>query len=74
MLLGLRGTISGMMQGFVGLSPEEIQPGPLVHAIGSALRSSLVGFGIALVGVWLKNQPSSGGGEVPAWPSMGGRR
>lgn len=54
LLLGLLGTISGMVNGFVGLSPEELEPGPLVHSLGVALRSSFVGFGIALVGVWAK--------------------
>ena len=54
LLLGLLGTISGMVQGFVGLAPEELEPGPLVHSLGVALRSSFVGFGIALVGVWAK--------------------
>ena len=54
LLLGLLGTISGMVQGFVGLTPEELEPGPLVHSLGAALRSSFVGFAIALVGVWAK--------------------
>lgn len=58
LLLGLLGTISGMVRGFVGLSPEELQPGPLVHSLGAALRSSFVGFGIALVGVWTKERPA----------------
>jgi len=40
-----------------GLSPDELQPGPLVHSLGTALRSSFVGFLIALVGVWVKAQP-----------------
>lgn len=57
LLLGLLGTISGMVQGFVGLSPEELEPGPLVHSLGAALRSSFVGFAIALVGVWAKARP-----------------
>ena len=57
LLLGLLGTISGMVRGFVGISPEELEPGPLVHALGAALRSSFVGFGIALVGVWAKARP-----------------
>lgn len=56
LLLGMLGTLSGMVRGFVGLSPDEIEPGPLVHALGLALRSSFVGFGIALVGVWLKER------------------
>ena len=54
LLLGLLGTISGMVNGFVGLGPEELQPGPLVHSLGAALRSSFVGFAIALVGVWIR--------------------
>ncbi len=54
LLLGMLGTLSGMVSGFVGLSPEELQPGPLVHALGMALRSSFVGFAIALVGVWTR--------------------
>jgi hypothetical protein len=54
LLLGLLGTISGMVRGFVGLSPEELEPGPLVYSLGTALRSSFVGFLIALVGVWTK--------------------
>jgi len=58
LLLGMLGTISGMVRGFVGISPDELQPGPLVHALGSALRSSFVGFAIALVGVWTKARPS----------------
>jgi hypothetical protein len=58
LLLGLLGTISGMVRGFVGLSPEELEPAPLVHALGAALRSSFVGFGIALVGVWARARPS----------------
>jgi hypothetical protein len=58
LLLGLLGTIAGMVRGFVGISPEELEPGPLVHALGSALRSSFVGFAIALVGVWTKARPS----------------
>jgi hypothetical protein len=57
LLLGLLGTISGMVRGFVGASPDELQPGPLVHSLGTALRSSGVGFGIALVGVWVKALP-----------------
>ena len=57
LLLGLLGTIHGMVRGFAGLSPDELQPGPLVHSLGIALRSSFVGFLIALVGVWVKAQP-----------------
>ena len=54
LLLGMLGTISGMVNGFVGLSPERLEPGPLVYALGTALRSSFVGFGIALIGVWTR--------------------
>jgi hypothetical protein len=57
LLLGLLGTIHGMVRGFTGLSPDELQPGPLVHSLGIALRSSFVGFLIALVGVWAKARP-----------------
>ena len=56
LLLGMLGTISGMVRGFMGISPDELQPGPLVHALGTALRSSFVGFGIALVGVWVRSE------------------
>ena len=67
LLLGLLGTISGMVSGFVGLSPDELQPGPLVHSLGTALRSSFVGFLIALVGVWVKARPGeSGAATAPA--------
>lgn len=58
LLLGLLGTVSGMVQGFAGISPEDIEPGPLVHSLGRALRSTFVGFSIALVGVWAKAKPS----------------
>jgi hypothetical protein len=58
LLLGMLGTISGMVRGFVGIAPDELEPGPLVHALGTALRSSFVGFAIALVGVWTKARPS----------------
>ena len=58
LLLGLLGTVSGMVQGFAGISPEDIEPGSLVHALGTALRSTFVGFSIALVGVWTKAKPS----------------
>ncbi len=58
LLLGMLGTISGMVSGFAGLSPEELEPGPLVYSLGRALRSSFVGFAIALVGVWTKARPS----------------
>ena len=54
LLLGMLGTIAGMVRGFSDLSPESLEPGPLVQALGAALRSSFVGFGIALVGVWLR--------------------
>ena len=58
LLLGMLGTISGMVRGFVGIAPDELEPGPLVHGLGTALRSSFVGFAIALVGVWTKARPS----------------
>jgi hypothetical protein len=61
LLLGLLGTISGMVSGFVGVSPDELEPGPLVHSLGAALRSSFVGFLIALVGVWTKARTDAGG-------------
>jgi hypothetical protein len=64
LLLGMVGTLSGMVDGFVGLSPEELEPGPLVHGLGTALRSSLVGFSIALVGVWVRAQTPSALGET----------
>lgn len=57
LLLGMLGTISGMVSGFAGSSPDEIEPGPLLHSLGTALRSSFVGFGIALVGVWAQPGP-----------------
>ncbi len=57
MLLGLLGTVSGMVRGFVGVEPEALEPGPLVHALGTALRSTFVGFAIALVGIWLRHRP-----------------
>ncbi len=55
LLLGMLGTISGMVRGFAGISPEAMEPGPLLHALGTALRSSFLGFGIALVGVWIRD-------------------
>ncbi len=64
LLLGMLGTISGMVSGFVGLSPDELEPGPLLHALGQALRSTLVGFSIALVGVWARARPVLGGEVV----------
>ncbi len=57
LLLGMLGTMHGMVNGFAGLEPGNLQPGPLVHALGTALRSSFVGFGIALVGVWTREFP-----------------
>jgi hypothetical protein len=57
LLLGMLGTLSGMVSGFAGLSPDALEPGPLVHSLGTALRSSFVGFGIALVGVWARGGP-----------------
>ena len=55
LLLGLLGTISGMVAGFAGVSPDALEPAPLVRGLGAALRSTFVGFAIALVGVWLKD-------------------
>ncbi len=57
-----------MVRGFAGVSPDELEPGPLVHALGTALRSSFVGFAIALVGVWLRGTPlhSADGGSSPS--------
>jgi hypothetical protein len=56
LLLGMLGTLSGMVSGFAGLSPDALEPGPLVYSLGTALRSSFVGFGIALVGVWARDR------------------
>ena len=56
LLLGMLGTLSGMVSGFAGLRADELAPAPLLHALGRALRSSLVGFSIALVGVWARQQ------------------
>lgn len=63
LLLGMLGTLSGMVNGFMGLSPEALEPGPLVHALGTALRSSFVGFSIALVGVWVRALPGRAAAE-----------
>lgn len=68
LLLGLLGTISGMVAGFVGISPDALEPGPLVHGLGAALRSTFVGFAIALVGVWLKQDAPDAFGEGPPTP------
>lgn len=54
LLLGMLGTVSGMVSGFAGLRADELTPAPLLQALGRALRSSLVGFSIALVGVWAR--------------------
>ncbi len=62
LLLGMLGTISGLVRGFAGMAPEDIEPGPLLHALGTALRSSFLGFGIALIGVWIRDD----GTELPA--------
>ncbi|HKJ25609.1 MAG TPA: MotA/TolQ/ExbB proton channel family protein [Myxococcota bacterium] len=59
LLLGLLGTISGMVAGFAGISPAELEPAPLVRGLGAALRSTFVGFAIALVGVWLRDDELS---------------
>lgn len=64
LLLGMLGTISGMVSGFAGLTPDQLEPGPLVHSLGQALRSSLVGFLIALVGVWTKARPGAATGPA----------
>ncbi len=69
LLLGMLGTISGMVRGFAGISPEDMEPGPLLHALGTALRSSFLGFGIALVGVWIRDTdavPAAVGAALPA--------
>jgi len=57
LLLGLLGTVRGMVRGFVGVEPGALEPGPLVHALGTGLRSTFVGFSIALVGIWLRPRP-----------------
>jgi hypothetical protein len=54
LLLGMLGTISGMVQAFAGSGSAPLEPGLMVHALGTALRSSYVGFAVALVGVWAK--------------------
>ncbi len=59
LLLGMLGTISGMVSGFVGLTPDELEPGPLVYSLGTALRRSFLGFLIALVGVWAKTRAAA---------------
>ena len=64
LLLGMLGTISGMVSGFVGLTPDNLEAGPLIHSLGTALRSSFVGFGIALVGVWTRVATPSGEGAA----------
>ncbi len=68
LLLGLLGTISGMVAGFLGTSPDALEPGPLVHGLGAALRSTFVGFAIALVGVWLKQDEPNVSREGPPFP------
>ncbi len=72
LLLGLLGTIHGMVSGFADLDPRELEPAPLLRGLGAALRSTFVGFTIALLGIWLKSQadplPASG-----AVTSNGGR-
>jgi hypothetical protein len=65
LLLGMLGTISGMVNGFVGVSPDGLEASALIHALGTALRSSFVGFGIALVGVWIRERtPEASSREV----------
>jgi hypothetical protein len=58
LLLGLLGTVMGMVEGFVGRLPGELEPAALIEGLGTALRSSVVGFGIALVGVWVRALPA----------------
>ena len=60
LLLGMLGTITGMVAGFVEMGPGELEAGSLIHSLGTALRSSSLGFGVALVGVWTRV-----GGAVP---------
>jgi len=55
LLLGMLGTLSGMVSGFASLSPDEIEPAALLHGLGTALRSSVVGFVIVLLGVWVRS-------------------
>jgi hypothetical protein len=79
LLLGLLGTISGMVAGFVGVAPDALEPAPLVRGLGAALRSTFVGFAIALVGVWVKDEPdlapAPGEWQGPpnAFPARSGR-
>jgi hypothetical protein len=54
LLLGLLGTVAGMVQGFLGVPTTALEPGVLVNGLGQALRSTFVGFSIALVGIWFK--------------------
>ena len=73
LLLGLLGTVSGMVSGFAGIAPDELEAAPLVRGLGAALRSTFVGFSIALVGVWLKDdEPATAfagiGGEGSPFP------
>jgi hypothetical protein len=58
LLLGMLGTISGMVQAFASSDAASLDPGFLVHYLGTALRSSYVGFSIALFGVWLEQRGS----------------
>jgi hypothetical protein len=78
LLLGLLGTISGMVAGFGGVSPTELEPAPLVRGLGAALRSTFVGFAIALVGVWLRDDEvvarfTGEGSPLPPHPPPSGR-
>jgi hypothetical protein len=66
LLLGMLGTISGMVRAFAGSGSAPLEPGLMVHALGTALRSSYVGFGIALVGVWAKPRAAPARAEVRA--------
>jgi hypothetical protein len=60
LLLGMLGTMIGMVQAFAGAEAAALDPGFLVHYLGTALRSSVVGFAIALAGVWAKAQVPAG--------------
>ena len=37
LLLGMLGTLSGMVSGFAGLRAEDLEPAPLLHALGRLL-------------------------------------
>jgi hypothetical protein len=65
LLLGMLGTISGMVVGFVDASPGQLEAGSLIHSLGTALRSSAFGFAVALVGVWTRVGGSEPEGLAP---------